>query len=237
MVRQQVRRLAARVVPEPAEVVERALRVVRHEGRGPEPHVPVGRPRAGRRSAGVKPGSDVAVRRHPHAADVADVARADQLDGSAGSGGRTAAACPPARRACGRPPPASIHSPSRTHVRQRLLDVDVLARGAGQHRHERVPVVGRRDDDGVDVGPVEQLAEVLVRRGSVPPRPPRPPRAAPRCSSRDRGDLDVGLRLEVEQVPLADQAVADRARPGRGRWRRAPVPARTRSSRPRPRSS
>ncbi len=210
VVRQQVRGLAARVVPEPAEVVERALRVVRHEGRGPQPHVPVGRrePIADRLA---EAGQHVAVRRHPHAADVADVARAHELEAAlvVAAGALLRAhlhhALVGGRRL--QHPVAFAH-----HVRQRLLDVDVLARGARQDRHERVPVVGRRDHDGVDVGPVEQLAEVLVRRGRVPRgrHGLREPRLA---QLRDRGDLDVGLRLEVEQVPLADQAVADQPDP------------------------
>ncbi len=46
-------------------------------------------------------------------------------------------------------------------MRQGLLDVDVLAGGARHDGHQRVPVVGRRDDDGVDVRPVEHPAEVV----------------------------------------------------------------------------
>ena len=44
-----------------------------------------------------------------------------------------------------------------------LLDVHVLARLAGPDRRQRVPVVGRGDDDRVDVLVVEQLAQVGVR--------------------------------------------------------------------------
>ena len=46
--------------------------------------------------------------------------------------------------------------------RQRLLAVDVLALAHGVDGDQGVPVVGRGDDDGVDVLAVEQLAEVLV---------------------------------------------------------------------------
>ena len=46
-------------------------------------------------------------------------------------------------------------------VGQRLLDVDVLAGGAGVDGHRHVPVVGAADQDGVDVLAVEELAIVL----------------------------------------------------------------------------
>ena len=36
--------------------------------------------------------------------------------------------------------------------RERLLDIDVLAGIARVDRHQRVPMVGAGDDDGVDVG-------------------------------------------------------------------------------------
>jgi hypothetical protein len=45
--------------------------------------------------------------------------------------------------------------------RDRLLDVDVLAGGAGHHGHQGVPVVGRGDRDDVDVLAVEDAADVL----------------------------------------------------------------------------
>ena len=44
-----------------------------------------------------------------------------------------------------------------------LLDVYVLARLTRPDRRQGVPVVGRRDDDGIDVLVVEQLAQVGVR--------------------------------------------------------------------------
>src|SRR5207253_10587248 len=44
-------------------------------------------------------------------------------------------------------------------VAGRLLDVDVLAGLAGPDRHEGVPVVGRRDGDGVKVLVVERLPD------------------------------------------------------------------------------
>ena len=46
-------------------------------------------------------------------------------------------------------------------VTDRLFEIHVLAGLAGQDRRQGVPVVGRGDDDGVDVIAVEDLAEVL----------------------------------------------------------------------------
>ena len=47
-------------------------------------------------------------------------------------------------------------------VRDRLLDVDVLARLAGPDDDQRMPVVRRGDGDGVDVLVFEQLADIGV---------------------------------------------------------------------------
>ena len=51
--------------------------------------------------------------------------------------------------------------------RGRLLQVDVLAGLDRGDRDERVPVVGRADDDGVDVAVGEQLAVVGVAGDAV----------------------------------------------------------------------
>ena len=48
-------------------------------------------------------------------------------------------------------------------VGSRFLDVYVLAGLAGPDRHQRVPVIGRGDHDGVDVLAVQELAHVGVR--------------------------------------------------------------------------
>ena len=98
---------------------------------------------------------------HPHRDDLADVPVPDQLAGPLVVRPRALLradlhdALVPSGHV-DHPPPLADEQ------RQRLLDVDVLARGAGQHRHQGVPVVGRRDDDRVHVAVVEQLAEVAV---------------------------------------------------------------------------
>ena len=48
-------------------------------------------------------------------------------------------------------------------VRERLFDVDVFASLAGEHRDGGVPVVGRGDMNGVDVFPLQQPPEILIR--------------------------------------------------------------------------
>ena len=49
--------------------------------------------------------------------------------------------------------------------RERLLHVHVLAGIAGVDEHQRVPVVGRGDDDRVDVFVVQQLVVVVILFG------------------------------------------------------------------------
>ena len=95
-----------------------------------------------------------------------------------------------------------------------------------------VPVVGRRDDHGIDVAVIEQAAEVAVPLDR-PARSGRRPRRAGRGGPRRRRRVDVGLVLEVEHVPLADQPEADEAdadtvvrpqRPANTRRPKAPTP-------------
>ena len=50
-------------------------------------------------------------------------------------------------------------------LRERLLDIDVLARPTGGDGLQGVPVVGRGHHDGVDVGPIEELAKIIEEHG------------------------------------------------------------------------
>ena len=52
---------------------------------------------------------------------------------------------------------------------QRLFDVDILSRGTGQHGHQSVPVIGRRDHDRIDRLVVEQFAEIAMHVVALPP--------------------------------------------------------------------
>src|SRR5262249_8555792 len=119
-------------------------------------------------------------------------------------------------------------------VAARLLDVDVLAGGAGPDRHQRVPVVGGRDGDDVDVPILQRLADVLLGPGGVaahlldlPDALPERPRV--RVDQAD--DLDVlhgGEGADVGAAPAVEaghgdadgvvgaEHLAGRLRPGDG---------------------
>jgi hypothetical protein len=78
-------------------------------------------------------------------------------------------------------------------VGERLLAVDVLAGPQGGEGDDRVPVVGRRDHDGVDVLSGDELAEVVV--GPAAGEPGRGPRRVelvhPRPGGLTTGRVDV----------------------------------------------
>src|SRR5262249_39841139 len=92
--------------------------------------------------------------------------------------------------------------------RDRLLDVDVLAGGAGEHGHQGVPVVGRGDDDGVHVAVVEELAEVGVLADAAADEG-GPLVEAALMRPGEGGDPGVLALQEGEGVPLADETEAD----------------------------
>src|SRR5439155_24862156 len=48
---------------------------------------------------------------------------------------------------------------------ERLLDIDVLARPAGGHELQGMPVIRRGDRHGVDVLAVEEFTEIVVQPG------------------------------------------------------------------------
>ena len=197
----EVGHLAAGVVPEEAEEVVDALRVVRPLGAGPSQS----RSRA-RRGGGVGDGgpgrsSRRGGRRGPSGA--CRSGRCGPARRPGGTGRRSAAGCRSARSGSCLRAAATIAWPSAMVRRQRLLAVHVLARLAGVDRDQRVPVVGRGDDDRVDVLVVEQLAVVGVGLAgpAAPSRPspwrsrarPCPRRRRRRCaSSGGRGSASPG---------------------------------------------
>src|SRR5205807_72784 len=96
----------------------------------------------------------------------------------------------------------------------RLFDVDVFARLAGPDGHQRVPVVGRGNRDGVKILVLQCLADVLDHLGLL---------AAP------AGDLlqprAIGARVGVDEVsnlyalharPLPDMGAAPAVQAGDG---------------------
>ena len=103
-------------------------------------------------------------------------------------------------------------------MRQGLLDVDILAGGARHDGHQRVPVVGRRDDDGVDVGSVEHAGGSRRRARARCPRWRCRRRAAhprPRRSLRSRNRPAPGSPADG----ACRSSRCRRSRRARGRWR------------------
>ncbi len=92
--------------------------------------------------------------------------------------------------------------------RQRLLHIDVLARGAGQHHLQCVPVVRGGDHDGLDVLVLEHPSEIAIALGRAAQQRERFVATAAMCLG-DRNEIRILLRLEIEDVALADQTVAD----------------------------
>ncbi len=85
-------------------------------------------------------------------------------------------------------------------VAARLLDVDVLAGLAGPDRHQRVPVVGRGDRDGVNRLVLEHAADVLLGGRRMT--------AGLAGLARDRLDLlepfGIGPRVGIDQADDLD---------------------------------
>ena len=162
-VRAEIGHLAARVVVVEAEAVQAAVLVIGGRRGWAEPCLVVEAFRHGHRlPTGAGAHLVVITDEGRDLLDLADAAVADQLAGEAGDRIGPLVA---ARLQHPVVPANGLH-----HLltlgdgkRQRLLTVDVLAglgRGDG---HQGVPVVGHRDDHGVDVGAGQQIAEVDQR--------------------------------------------------------------------------
>ncbi len=156
--------LAAGVLVPPAEIAVAPLLAVVDLGRLAEPHVPVqlgGGLRHGERAAG----RAVADGRRD-LPDLADPARADH-----GHGQQEHPVVVAPLLGADLDDPAGLLGDLAELLalvdgqRQRLLAVDVLARPHGVDADLGVPVVGRADDDGVDILAIEELAVVLVDVG------------------------------------------------------------------------
>jgi len=93
----------------------------------------------------------------------------------------------------------------------RLLDVHVLARLHRVDRHRHVPVIRRRDDDGIDIRP-RQHFPVVARREEV---------SAPELfREREPSFVDVGNRHQLDARRLQRRAhvlLAANARADRGK--------------------
>ena len=94
--------------------------------------------------------------------------------------------------------------------RHRLLDVNVFAGRAGHHGHHGVPMVGRGDDNGLDVLIVEQLAKVAIGLRAAAQLGDAFVHAR-RVSLGEGHHVGVFLVLEVEDMLRADESVANEA--------------------------
>src|SRR5262245_53127582 len=162
-VRAAVANLAAAEIEQPAELAVRMFRVVGNVAGRADPGVVVklgrwrgvGRPVAGR--TGVMPASDLAHSAELAIADIGGGLIGGWLRASLGAYLNDAAV------ALGGAHHGAAFLDGET---RRLLDIDVLASLARQDGHERMPMVGCGDEDGVHILVFEQTAEILVELGT-----------------------------------------------------------------------
>jgi hypothetical protein len=107
------------------------------------------------------------------------------------------------------------HRPPLAHARgQRLLDIHVLARLTRHHRRQRVPVIRRRDNDGVDILPIQRRAKVA---GGVRPVAPLLLNQLHRLRHHrvvhiaEHGAFDLGVQEESREIPAPHPAAANQA--------------------------
>ena len=100
-------------------------------------------------------------------------------------------------------------------VGHRLFDIDVLAGGQGQQRDPGVPVMGRPDDDNVDVGVFHDILETAgsSRGGLLVPRDDSGnPVHLSRINIAEPPDVDVGGEVaEAAGVGVHDPAATDQS--------------------------
>ena len=101
-------------------------------------------------------------------------------------------------------------TPLAHEERRRLFDVHVLARGAGHHRHERVPVIRRTNVDRVHIFVRQQLAKIGVSRraGAGHFRRRLQP---PAMHIAHRGDLCIRLLQDCREMKAPDEPESDQA--------------------------
>ena len=209
IVRAQVGHLAAGVIPEPAEMVQRAMRIVGTLGRGAQPHVviEIRRRRAIRRVA--ESGHHIAVGAHVRAQQLAEIARLHQFAGllimrSGALLGAHLHDALVAARGVGHPA-AFFHEQG-----ERLFDVDIFARRAGHDGEQCVPVVGRTHHHGLNIFIVQQFSKIAIGFGAGSTR--REALFQARLADfAHGGQVGVFLIFEIVDMLAADQAVADEA--------------------------
>src|SRR5260370_35619534 len=144
--RAQVRHLDAGIIPEPAEMVQRAVRVVGTPRRGTKPEIVIEIRRGSSIGWRAEAGHDVPKGSHASAVNLADVpgaqdiARLLEVLTAPLLGADLHDAFVALSRDCD---PAAFPNEQG----ERLLDVNVLARGAREDRHQRMPVIGSANDN------------------------------------------------------------------------------------------
>ena len=131
-------------------MIKRAILVIAAQRRGTEPQAVI---HAGRRLGiawRAKAWHDVAEKTHAHAVDLADMPPAQEPDGALVM---LSAALLRSHLDHALIAPRGVHHPPAflNEKGQRLFDVHVLAGRARHKGHQGVPVVGRRDDDRLDI--------------------------------------------------------------------------------------
>src|SRR6266542_1852231 len=148
--RKKIGRLAARIVPEPAEMIDTATIVEWLIRRGTKRHLPVSRRKFFSADRLGKAGVDVAEVRNPDIANFTDMTLTDQFDSLlilfAGALLRPDLDDSSIVLFSFNHPTAFAHEES-----EMLLDVNVLAGGAGQDCHECMPAIWGGNDDRVNV--------------------------------------------------------------------------------------
>ncbi len=160
-----VAELAVAEIPEPVPVIVDQILMVRLQGGGTQPQVPV---EPGRRLHGLLEPDGIAAAGEEEIGlvDVADLAAMDELD-------RLAEAAPPAAlRAAGGDPLVLSRRLDELRalpniVRDGLFDVDIFARLHGPDGGERVPVISGGDGDRVDLLVLEDAAHIGIDFGTL----------------------------------------------------------------------
>ena len=205
----QVGHLPAGVIPEPAEMVDGAVGIIGALGRGTEPEVVVEFAR--RRGIWRIPETweDVAKELDLDGDELADLTAANEFARAGVVGGRALLGADlddAVVAASGVEHPAALFDEER----EGLFDVNVFARAAGHHGHKGVPVVRRRDNEGVDVFVFEKLPEVVVTGGGASDGFD----GGVEAGLKDIGhgdDLGAGKAVEIARVQTPDEAKADDA--------------------------
>src|SRR5262245_24633802 len=192
-------------------MVNAAILVEDRVRRGAEPHPPILFRQVFSSDRLRESGGDVAEAGDADVANLADVSGADHLDALFVLLARTLLRADLHDAAV---MPGGLDHPAAfaDEERHRLFDVNVLAGGAGHDGQQRMPVVGSRNDHGVNILAVVHPAKILEAFGLLAGflLDSRNAFAEPRLVHfTDRRRLHVGLGEKVEQMSFADQPYAD----------------------------